>query len=359
MEHAESQYSKWGSIMETRKVQKTGGSTFVVSLPKKWVREMGVFQNDPLNIYFQPDGTLSLSTLKERIKGDRVRSFEVSDEPPEHLFRKLIGAYMAGYDVIEVRAKRRLSTDIRQVARKFTQTVIGPEIVEETMSSVTMKDLLNPSDLSFDTSVRRMFYIVRAMHENALTALKERDRALSEDVKSRDQEVDRLNWLIARQFNMMLADSSFSGKMGMTRKSGLEYMLLSRILERIGDHAAKISYFALRVDGKLDKGLIDGLGEVGELCIKLLDGSMDAFFKRRLDASNELIDKVESLFEKCDALMENIASGKVTNPVALSQIIESIRRTGAYARDIAETTINHAIGDGTGIFYRMIEKDVV
>jgi len=332
-----------GIYMESRKVQETGGATYIVSLPKKWVRDTGIKKKDTINMLILPDGTLSLYPTKETEKKERKKVFEVSEEKPEHLLRKLIGAYIAGYEVIEVRAKHKLNREIRDAVRRFTQTVIGPEIVDETISSVSTKDLLNPSDLPFDTSIRRMFYIVRGMHENAILALVERDHPLCEDVKSRDQEVDKLNWLIARQYNMLLTDSSFCGKMKMTRDSGLVYVLISRILERVGDHATKISYFIPYINSKIDKSLLEGIENIGKLSIELLDNSMDSFFKKNIKEANVHIDEVEILFEKCDSLMGKIASIKNAKNVALSQIIESIRRTGAYARDIAEMTINYSI----------------
>ena len=85
-----------------------------------------------------------------------------------------------------------------------------------------------------------MYILVRTMHEDAITALRESDMEASEEVVARDDEVDRLNLLIGRQSTMVLQDMTLSRKMGVSLEDTFHYYLISRILERIGDHAAII-----------------------------------------------------------------------------------------------------------------------
>jgi len=47
--------------MEIRRVQMTGGSSYVVTLPKEWISEMRIKKNDPVGLIVQPDGTLIVS----------------------------------------------------------------------------------------------------------------------------------------------------------------------------------------------------------------------------------------------------------------------------------------------------------
>ena len=63
--------------METRKVQITGGNTYIVSLPKKWVKAAGIKSGDSLRIIPQRDGTLVIEpetgqTLNEGEEGELV-----------------------------------------------------------------------------------------------------------------------------------------------------------------------------------------------------------------------------------------------------------------------------------------------
>jgi phosphate uptake regulator len=60
--------------------------------------------------------------------------------------------------------------------------------------------------MPFENTIKRMFVIVKTMYEDAITALEAHNTVLSEDVVNRDMDVDRLNWLIARQTNMILQE---------------------------------------------------------------------------------------------------------------------------------------------------------
>jgi phosphate uptake regulator len=52
--------------METRKVQIIGGSTFIVSLPKKWALENKLKHGDTMFLSPQIDGTLVLRPEKRQ-----------------------------------------------------------------------------------------------------------------------------------------------------------------------------------------------------------------------------------------------------------------------------------------------------
>ena len=47
--------------METRRVQQTGGSSFIVSLPKDWIEKHEINPKDSLGIITQPDGNLLIT----------------------------------------------------------------------------------------------------------------------------------------------------------------------------------------------------------------------------------------------------------------------------------------------------------
>ncbi len=47
--------------METRKVQVTGKSTYVVSLPKKWVTSVQLRNGDSIALIPMPDGTMLIN----------------------------------------------------------------------------------------------------------------------------------------------------------------------------------------------------------------------------------------------------------------------------------------------------------
>ena len=54
--------------MDSRKLQKTGGSTMIVSLPKKWIDDSNLNQGSEVRIIPQPNGTLLIDAASSSVK---------------------------------------------------------------------------------------------------------------------------------------------------------------------------------------------------------------------------------------------------------------------------------------------------
>lgn len=332
--------------MEIRRVQMTGGSSYVVTLPKDWIKSLKVKKNDPLGLLMQSDGTLLVTTKMTQDKTHRIKEFDVNDTTNQtYLLRRLIGAYISGYTSIKIKSSKRMPPPMRVIIRKFTQTTIGQEIVEETDTTITLKDLLNPTEMPFDKTIRRMHIIVKSMHEDAMRALEENDRKLAEDVISRDNDVDRLHWLVARQHNIILRNVSLAEKMDTTLEISSICFLISRIIERIGDHVVRIAQNILNlVDDKLNKEIVERIHSASELSLDIFNKSIGAFFRRDIKASNENIDSVSRLESLCEEINTLALQQIGVTAISIGYIVESIRRVGEYAEDISEIVINHLVG---------------
>lgn len=333
--------------MEIRKVQVTGGSSYVITLPKEWVKSLNIKKNDPLGLMAQPDGTLLITPKTTGEKIHRTKEFSVDTiDDPEYLFRLLVGAYIMGYSLIVVTSEKRIPPFVVECVTTFTQTAIGPEIIEETMNSITIKDLLNPAEMPFDKTIRRMYIILKTMHEDAVAALRERDKSLAKDVIARDSSVDRLQWLIARQSNVVLRDVTLSKKMEVTQEEAMYYFLISRIIERIGDHAVRIAEnVPLLIDETIDDAVVGVIDSASVLALDILGNSMSAWKKKDIRAANKNIEGIKQLISYCEKINNEALQIKGRSSISLSYIAESIKRTGEYAGDIAELVINHLVNE--------------
>lgn len=329
--------------MEARKLQKTGGSTFTLSLPKGWVVGAGLRAGDTVFVDPHADGTLVLHAKPAAPPTARQKVLEIpAEEARDHVLRKLIGAYISGYDVLELRFKADAGPTVRRVARDFTRMVIGPEILEESRTSLIIQDLSNPAEMSAEKGLRRMYMTARAMHEDALEVLRTRDPALAKDVEQRDEDVDRLYWMVMKQYS--LAHLAGPTSAADWRRTGIHnYRLVAKLLERIGDHAERIAVAAASLPGDLEARLLKDLQAASESALGMLDTAFRALMGRDLEAANDAVDRAAGLQKLTDSLTHRVATRKGEELLALGAIVDSIHRTGGYASDIAEIAINHVL----------------
>ena len=331
--------------MEGRKLQLTGGSTYVVSLPKRWVVEAGLKAGDTVFLDTAADGSVNVRPQPTEKAAARRKVFdEKGGEVREHLLRKLIGAYISGFGLIEVRFRPENGPFVRRVARDFCRLVIGPEIIEESRTMISIQDLSDPSELSSEKCLRRMHLSVRAMLEDAIQALKTRDPTLAKDVSQRDQDVDRLYWMVAKQYH--LAHTAPPGAAERPSDSGIHaHRLVAKLLERVGDHAERIAstYDVLVGEKDLDPKLVKELEAANVSATAILDKAFSALMSGDIDAANEAIDARVHHQKLIDALSHHVSSKKGEELLALGAIVDSLSRTASYATDIAEQAINMAV----------------
>jgi phosphate uptake regulator len=328
--------------MEIRRVQITGGSSYVITLPKEWIKSVNIQKNDPLGIHIQTNGTLLITP---RMTHDQQKTKEINMKDiskQDYLFRRLIAAYIAGFTIIKINSDTRLSPEIRGTIRRFTQTTIGQEVVEETDHTITLKDLLNPTEMPFDRTIKRMQIILKGMHEDIITSLDTKDHQLAKDVIKRDTEIDRLHWLIARQHNSILQNMSLADKMNITINLSSTYYTISRIIERIGDHIVKIAENVQHLENlEKDNIIIDKIKYSSQLSLDIFAQSIYSFFRKDIKSSNKNIDTVQDLEKLCEEIDNLALQEQGLIAISIGYIVESIRRIGDYAEDISENVINY------------------
>jgi phosphate uptake regulator len=328
-----------------RRIQKTGGSTFIVSLPKNWVLARGLGPGDVLLFTPRADGSLTVYPASATPAESQRRLVEVSnDDEEEHLFRRLIAEYIAGYPLLEIRTASRMSAKTREVVRNFAQRMIGPEILEETAESVILQDVVGQNPLPIPSIVRRMHQMVRAMQADAMTAFRARDASIARDVVERDWEVDRLHWFLEKQVTSALRDARILATLDLTLPECSTYLLASRILERIADHAVRISETVELLGSEpIPERILQKLEQMAGRAASCLSDALDSLDHRDIAKANEVIDTTQQLTREREHILRELVSKRGRLAVAVAYVLESLERAAFYATDLAEIAINRAV----------------
>lgn len=328
--------------MEMRKIQRTGGSTYIVSLPKQWADHVGLASGMNVGITTRPDGRLLISPDISSPSPTK-KQMDVTDKTGDVLVREIIASYIAGFNVIELVSKR-ITAEQKQTIRQTTHKLIGPEIVEETADRMIVQDLLNPGELSLHQSVRRMYLIASSMQTDAMHALVSSDSDLAMDVSSRDDEVDRLYLLIEKQLRIMLRSGQvIDSQKDMTPDMSLDITLAARQLEKIADHARKIALITISLEKQLPADVVGMFKGAGQSASELVANSVDSLFTSDIDKANNSIKMKIEMNNALHTIDKKLVTMDSRDALHLRIVSDSIDRIGEYGANIAEIAINSTI----------------
>ncbi len=330
--------------MEYRKVQMTGGSSFIVSLPKRWANNIGIKVGDELGVIEHEDGKLTISPIPHETPSEKT--IEIDHSLPTTLLERLIVAsYLAGYDLINIKSISRITLEQRGIISGITRKLIGPEIVEETIDSILIQDILNPGDLSVRKAIKRMHMIVSSMQKDVIHALKEADLSLAKDVIQRDDDVDRLYLLIVRQLVTSVKYPITADNLKIKTTDTLDLRIVAKSLERIGDHTEKIGSVICEDPLKLPTQISDSISNMNEYALDLHREAIKALFKEDFRLANQIIEREKEIYKIKEEILEKVLypDDACIMPMKIALITESLERIANYGTDIAEIAINQAI----------------
>jgi phosphate uptake regulator len=340
---------------EMRRLQVTGGSTYIVSLPKKWVTKNQLKKGSSLLISEEEDGSLSVSS-QSRLKGDETRDEALikvsSNDNPHTIVRKAVAAYLVGYDMIHVKTQgsQQMTSRQRNTAKEFARRLlVGTEIVTDTPTELILQVLLSYPELSIQSALRRMSIITSSMHKDAIAALKNLDSQLAKSVVATDDEVDRFNLYVVRQLKMAIQNPRIIKEIGLkTGRDCLGYRLVTKSVERAADHAASIAENVLFLKKPMDEEIMRILEDMSNLAVSMFETAIESLFRLDFNLAESVIQRTKYVnFTMKEALLSSkkIGTEEIAN---LRLVIESLRRTAEYASDIAEIVLNMTVESVVG-----------
>jgi hypothetical protein len=259
-------------------------------------------------------------------------------EPPEHLFRRLLGAYLAGAREFVVRERPTIRSDTREVVRSFCRRTRQPEIVSEEGGVVRLRDLAFENRVPLPQRIHRMGRLVIEFHREAVESWSQLPFGEDSYWERRDDEIDREAWYIQR-----LAALGPDGR----GASLLGPFTIARSLERIADHAVTLGETGRRlVDLPESVGSLTSLKQFHRQAMEHLDGVLGATDGT---VANDLLDMGEALLASGHALADRLlpaVEGGTMPPAtaaAIGRILESIGRTVAYGQDIAQVVLDRSL----------------
>ncbi len=311
--------------MEIRKLQLIGGSSYMISLPKSWIKENNLNQGDELIL--QVDKCVVKIFPKKstenifRVKIDRIPSVE-----DKFLKRFIYALYIQGPDeiVIEDTLSPKVVTKLSEIVRDL----IGLEIIDVTDYRVVMK-CLTASDFDISGVLKRMSQIVLEMMDVIEEYLRKRNPSILSVIPKLEEDADRFYLLAVRLEHKLLKELSCPTKWN-EMKQLLGSRIVAKLLEEVADALYDTSEFILNVNN-------------GEILPILLD--LRRIFKVVLESyfnGNVLV--CEDGIEMAEELEDRILKARGINEgVPCKLALESLLEACRHVKSIGEIAFNKAV----------------
>ncbi len=322
-----------------RKVQLTGGTTYTVSLPKDWATEQSVDIGDRVRLYDRGDRLLV--TQPDADADRRTVSIPAASRSPEAVARTLTAAYLTGAE--RVRVEGAPDRDTRAAVEAAVGGLVGIEIAEESEATIVARSMLDVGDLSPKQTVTQMVNMALRMHEDALTAALDGDGDAGDRVRDRDDTVDRLFGLIAREFQRSLVDARVDGAAG--ELTTFDYYTTARQVERVADHAVRMGEAAEPIESPPPE-LAAELRRVGADARRVVDRAVSETLNGGgPDVLGDVLIEGSDVVAETDRLDRSLHDRTLDDGYALATVLDAITRTAEYGINVAEAGLQAAIRD--------------
>ncbi|HEY4675268.1 MAG TPA: phosphate uptake regulator PhoU [Candidatus Bathyarchaeia archaeon] len=313
-------------MSDLRKVQRTPTGTFFVCLPRAWADQHGLQRGSVVALNATIDGKLLVDPEYNIEQAPRV----IALKPGPYLVREIIGKYLLGFDIIRVEAKERISLEVRDSVKKAVSRLVGLEIVEEDYGRIVLQCLLEPSGFLPEKILRRSYAIVAGMHRDVVNSFLDGDLQLAKSIVARDDESNRLYFLLVRILRTIVQNPSLSEKLGVSPIDCLDYRLAASLVEAIGDECVRIALKTTELESvKLTNDLKKLFANLHMACFEAHENALKAF----LEGDIALADVVRNAREKIEKTFSGIE--KVARAQSF-EVVAQILAVASFLRQIYE-----------------------
>ncbi len=252
------------------------------------------------------------------------------------LSRQIVGHYLLGSDIIRIEAKERIDFEVRNVVKRTVASLVGLEIVEENVSQIVLQCLLEPSSFPPEKILRRNYTIMAGMHRDAVTSFIDGDVSLAKSVIARDDENNRMYFLLVRILRTIIQNPGLGEKLGLTTIECLDFRLAASLVETMGDACVRVASktFELK-DVRPSEELRKLLVDLQAVCHEAHEQALKSFVNKDVACAAN----VRQLSGKVDALSSGIEAA------AKEQSLEVLPQTlavTAFLKQIYEHSVDLA-----------------
>ncbi|MEG9193835.1 MAG: phosphate uptake regulator PhoU [Candidatus Methanoglobus sp.] len=316
-------------MMETRKLQLIGGSSYMVSLPKEWVKANALEQGDEIILEVEDKViTLYPKGFKDGLRISRVEIGDLRRYDEKFLRRFIYALYIQGIDEVVITDKN-LNPRLIAKLSEIVKSLIGIEIIDA--SEKVVLRCLTVTDFDVFGVVRRMTQIVLTMIHTILDAMEKNDSLALNEIKNLEVDSDRLYLLAVRQEHRLVREFSSPARWNELRLI-LGIRTVAKLIEEILDNLENFSNYVAEVKDSGEKEILQNF-------LREILGAFEVTTKAYFNSDLELSEDSIQLLEKIEDEMVKSIHGSSQYRLGLESLLSACR----HMKSIGEIAINKAV----------------
>jgi len=313
-----------------RRLQKIG-STILVSLPKEWVDANNLDKGIPVELE-TGHNTISITVNKEKKPSKEVTILYPLPKE-ENIVANITGAYLLGYDIINVKGKTSISIADREKIRGSLRRLVGMEIIEEDATNINVQFLLDETTLNPEKILKRMSTIAFGMFNDTLLGLLSEDKSNLQTLLNRDDEIDRQYFLLVRLIRTTMVDKRLADIFNLENIDILDFRIAANLLETAGDTIVELASSLSKTT--LQKNILKKIYNMVKVIEIIHKKSIEAFIENNRMLAIESI-KLHRKFQKQISEIRLSLETKNNLPIDFLDLVHLFERIARSWADIAD-----------------------
>lgn len=314
-----------------------GGGTLLVSLPKPWALKNGITKGSTVSVDELSERKLIVQPISDEVETLKRRVVEYPRDELSYVINDVTGAYLLGYDIISIEGRKLISREDRSKLKSTIGRLIGLEIMDEDSKRITLQFLLEPKAVDPQRIVRRMGGIIEGMLRDTAEGVSSSDARILSVVGERDDEVDRLYFLLVRTVRTATMNPELAERYKLAPVEVLDLRVLASYLESVGDAVAELSkeLEGALLTGETSKTFSASLGKL----IEMQDLALQSFLSRGDSRSRGTYPRINQLAKDISGMVQSLAKRGDAKFPRVIELLGLLERASKLLGDIADLSL--------------------
>jgi len=265
--------------MEYRKLIEFGKGSYIVSIPKRWIKKQNLKKGALLLIETKEDSVIIRTKPENKEKIIRKATIITANMDPIEIKNRITSEYINGVNNLTIILDGKKNKYL--IIEKVIQELIAFEIMDQTQTQIVVKDFLNVENIDVETPINKIDMILRTMFQDSIEKT-----ATYEELNTRDKQVNRLRYLVFRGIKELQKSVELRKISNISNERSLQIWKTVSNLEQLGDRIKVIA--KIFENNEISKKDEKELKIIYEKIKKIYLDTMNCFYKNDKEKAHKL-----------------------------------------------------------------------